>query len=120
MQRWTGRTVTSAISMAEQALPSITDAADKTKAEKALDKLKKDKIKAEDDLKKVEGQTTSMAGLSEPWFKLKNPGLISIPLGFLAVIIGSLLYRDRRAEEMWEELYVRQNTGIGAAKAAAH
>ncbi len=108
------------IALAEQALPSITDAADKTKAEKALDKLKKDKIKAEDDLKKVEGQTTSMAGLSEPWFKLKNPGLISIPLGFLAVIIGSLLYRDRRAEEMWEELYVRQNTGIGAAKAAAH
>ncbi len=48
------------------------------------------------------------------------PGIISIPLGFLAVILGSLLYRDRRAEDMWDELYARQNTGILAAKAAAH
>ena len=32
---------------------------------------------------------------------------------------GSLLYRDKRAEEMWEELYVRSNTGIGRA-AASH
>jgi cation/acetate symporter len=108
------------IAKAEEKLPTIADAADKAKAEKDLAKLKKDKAKAEEDLKKVEGQTESMAGLTEPWFKLKNPGLISIPLGFLAVIIGSLLFRDRRAEEMWEELYVRQNTGIGAAKAAAH
>jgi len=51
---------------------------------------------------------------------LRNPGLYSIPLGFLAVIIGSLLYRDKRAEDMWDELYVRQNTGILMAKAAAH
>ena len=58
-------------------------------------------------------------GLSEPLFPLRNPGLISIPLGFLAVLIGSLLYRDKRAEEMWEELYVRSNTGIGRA-AASH
>ena len=32
-------------------------------------------------------------------------------------MIGSLLYRDKRAEEMWEELYVRSNTGIGRAPA---
>ena len=59
-------------------------------------------------------------GLEKPLFDLRNPGLISIPLGFLAVILGSLLYRDKRAEDMWDELYVRQNTGILAAKAAAH
>ena len=53
-------------------------------------------------------------------FELRNPGLISIPLGFIAVILGSLLYRDKRAEDMWDELYARQNTGILAAKAAAH
>ena len=41
---------------------------------------------------------------------------ISIPLGFLAVILGSLLYRDKRAEDMWDELYVRQNTGILAGE----
>ena len=61
-----------------------------------------------------------MVGLEKPLFDLRNPGLISIPLGFLAVIIGSLLYKDERAESMWDELYARQNTGILASKAAAH
>ena len=64
--------------------------------------------------------TRSLVGLEKPLFELRNPGLISIPLGFLAVILGSLLYRDKRSEDMWDELYVRQNTGILAAKAAAH
>jgi cation/acetate symporter len=59
-------------------------------------------------------------GLEKPWFELRNPGIISIPLGFLAVILGSLLYRDKRADEMWDELYVRQTTGILAAKAQVH
>jgi len=59
-------------------------------------------------------------GLEKPFFLLKNPGLISIPLGFLMVILGSLLTRDKRAEEMWDELYVRQNTGINAEAASAH
>ena len=76
--------------------------------------------KAEADLKKFEGDDTSMVGLEKPFFLLKNPGLISIPLGFLCVFIGSLLYRDRRAEEMWDELYVRQNTGLHAETASEH
>jgi cation/acetate symporter len=61
-----------------------------------------------------------MVGLEKPLFNLKNPGLISIPLGFFCVFLGSILYRDRRAEEMWDELYVRQNTGIAAEGAVAH
>jgi cation/acetate symporter len=88
-----------------------------TKQQVALDKAV---TKAKDDLKKFEGQETSLVGLEKPLFELKNPGLFSIPLGFLAVILGSLLYRDKRAEDMWDELYVRQNTGILAAKATAH
>ena len=44
----------------------------------------------------------------------------SIPLGFLCVLLGSLLGREKRAEDMWEELYVRQNTGIHAEGATAH
>ena len=36
------------------------------------------------------------------------------------MIIGSLLYRDKRAEDMWDELYVRQNTGLLLAKPVAH
>ncbi|MCL4470521.1 MAG: solute symporter family protein [Sulfuricella sp.] len=101
-------------------LDAATDEAEKKTIQGDLEKVKKAHDKAEGDLKKFEGQTTSMVGLEKPFFLLKNPGLISIPLGFLAVIIGSLLYRDQRAEDMWDELYVRQNTGIHAEAASAH
>jgi cation/acetate symporter len=87
------------------------------KAQAALDK---DLAGAKATLDRFGKDDTSLVGLEKPWFELRNPGLISIPLGFLAVIIGSLLYRDKRAEDMWDELYVRQNTGILAAKAVAH
>ena len=78
------------------------------------------KAGAEATLKGLGSDTTSIVGLEKPLFELRNPGLISIPLGFLAVLLGSLLYRDRRAEDMWDELYVRSNTGIGRAVAMAH
>jgi len=90
------------------------------KVQKDIAATEKTKAKAEDDLQKFQGQTTSIVGLEKPWFLLKNPGLISIPLGFLMVILGSLFTRDKRAEEMWDELYVRQNTGINAEAATAH
>ena len=38
---------------------------------------------------------------------------------FLAVILGSLLYRDPRAEETWNEVYARQNTGLVVSKSVA-
>ncbi|MGI8738192.1 MAG: solute symporter family protein [Gammaproteobacteria bacterium] len=75
---------------------------------------------AKADIKTYEGQTESMLGLKAPLFPLENPGIVSIPLGFLAVFLGSLLWRDRRAEEMWEETYVRQQTGILSSAGAAH
>ena len=93
---------------------------DLAKVKKDITATEKAKTKAEEDLKKVEGQTTSLMGLEKPFFLLKNPGLISIPLCFLLVILGSLFTRDKRAEEMWDELYVRQNTGINAEAASAH
>jgi cation/acetate symporter len=101
-------------------LPSLTDSTAIEKAKQAIAAVEKTKASAEATIKGLGGATTSLVGLSEPVFPLRNPGIISIPLGFLAVIIGSLLSRDRRAEEMWEELYVRSNTGIGRAGAAAH
>jgi cation/acetate symporter len=76
--------------------------------------------KAQEDLVRSEGKERSIVGLEKPLFELKNPGIVSIPLGFLAVLLGSLLYRDRRADELWSELYARQNTGILASKATAH
>jgi cation/acetate symporter len=83
----------------------------------ALDKTVQ---KAKDDIAKVEGKERSLVGLEAPLFMLKNPGIISIPLGFLAVLLGSLLSRDRRSEELWPEVYARQNTGILASRATAH
>ena len=115
----------------KQSIASLsTFATNPIELQKALDdiaKLRKDisatekaKAKAEDDMKKFGGQTASIMGLEKPFFLLKNPGLISIPLGFLMVIMISLFTRDKRAENMWEELYVRQNTGINAEKASTH
>ncbi|MEP6671527.1 MAG: cation acetate symporter [Chthoniobacter sp.] len=55
-----------------------------------------------------------------PLFTLTNPGIISIPLGFLAAIIGTLCSREPSAEEKFTELTVRANTGLGSEKATAH
>ena len=108
------------IAAAEAALLATTDAALRGEAQKALDKARADLAAAEGKLAAVAGQTTSMVGLEAPLITLKNPGIISIPLGFLCVFLGSLLYREKRSEEMWEELYVRQNTGIHAEGASSH
>ena len=62
----------------------------------------------------------SIMGLDKPILKLKNPGIISIPLGFMAAIFGTLLFPSKRSEEMFDEIYVRQNTGLGMAKAIDH
>jgi len=91
-----------------------------TAGQKTIAALDRAATKAKGDIERVKGETTSLVGLEAPLFDLRNPGLISIPLGFLAVILGSLFYRDKRAEDMWEELYARQNTGILASRAAAH
>jgi cation/acetate symporter len=55
-----------------------------------------------------------------PLFPLENPGIVSIPLGFLAAIIGTLCSRETSAEARFTELAVRANTGLGAEKATAH
>lgn len=55
-----------------------------------------------------------------PIFPLENPGILSIPLGFLGAIIGTFLRRETRAEERFAELSVRAHTGLGAEKEIAH
>ncbi len=84
-------------------------------AEKDLKAL--DKSRA--DFAKNDGGT-SMVGLKAPIFPLKNPGIVSVPLGLLAAIFGTLLFRDRKAEEMFDEIEVRQVTGLGISKASDH
>jgi cation/acetate symporter len=51
------------------------------------------------------------------WYDLNNPGIISIPLGFLGCIAGTLLSSRREEERTFDELYVRSETGLGAEKA---
>lgn len=53
-------------------------------------------------------------------FPLGNPGLVSVPIGFLACYLGTVLAerrRDlgRRTAIAYEEIYVRSNTGIDTA-----
>jgi cation/acetate symporter len=54
------------------------------------------------------------------WFPLDNPGIVSIPLGFLFGFIGTMTARDRTAVDKYDELDVRALTGAGAEKAVSH
>jgi cation/acetate symporter len=49
-------------------------------------------------------------------FPLENPAIVSVPLGFLAAVIGTLLTREPQAEAMYDELLVRSQTGLGAER----
>jgi cation/acetate symporter len=56
---------------------------------------------------------------SKPWFPLENVGIVSVPLGFLAAIAGTLLGHEPSAEAKFNEFTVRANTGLGAERASA-
>jgi cation/acetate symporter len=53
------------------------------------------------------------------WFPLENPGLVSIPIGFLCGYLGTVLSKEHNAAKH-AELEVRSLTGAGAEKASAH
>jgi cation/acetate symporter len=57
---------------------------------------------------------------AKAWFPLENPGILSIPLGFIGAIIGTLISSEPSSQEKFNELLVRSNTGLGAEKATAH
>jgi len=61
----------------------------------------------------------SVTGSPIGW-ELSNPGIVSIPLGFLACYLGTVLTTERGAERSFHELRVRSETGLGAEQAAAH
>jgi cation/acetate symporter len=52
-------------------------------------------------------------------FPLENVGILSVPLGFLAAITGTLLSNEPSSAAKFNEFLVRANTGLGAEKAAA-
>jgi cation/acetate symporter len=51
---------------------------------------------------------------SNALFPLSNPGIVTIPLGFLITGIASLLTADKEAEQKYVELSVRSHSGLGA------
>ncbi len=53
----------------------------------------------------------SIVGLEEPLFPLKNPGIASIPLGFIAALLVAFAFPSPREEDRFDELLVRQQTG---------
>jgi cation/acetate symporter len=48
------------------------------------------------------------------WYDLANPGIISIPLGFIGCWLGTVLTTEPSAVAKFDELYVRSETGLGA------
>ncbi|MFG3255473.1 cation acetate symporter [Streptomyces sp. NPDC048172] len=63
----------------------------------------------------VSGKETSMfTDWDFDFFPLENPGLISIPLGFLLGWLGSILSKEEPDAKKYAELEVRSMTGYGA------
>ncbi|HEX8347427.1 MAG TPA: cation acetate symporter [Actinoplanes sp.] len=62
----------------------------------------------------VSGAPTSMFPDSDwQWFPLSNPGIISIPVGFLCGWIGTIISKEHDVDK-YAELEVRSLTGYGA------
>ncbi|MET3985899.1 cation acetate symporter [Streptomyces sp. PvR034] len=59
-------------------------------------------------------KTSMFKGVDFHWFPLENPGLISIPLGFLLGWLGTLLSKEPADPRKFAELEVRSLTGTGA------
>jgi cation/acetate symporter len=66
-------------------------------------------------------ETSVFKGVDFSWFPLDNPGIVSIPLGFVLGFVGSLI-PQKTAEDpaLAAEMDVRSLTGHGAEKASSH
>lgn len=72
----------------------------------------------------VSGAETSLLKLSEvgfrfDYFPLANPGIVSIPFGFLFGWLGTITSNERNAQK-YAELEVRSLSGAAIGKAAVH
>jgi cation/acetate symporter len=67
------------------------------------------------------GLSTSMLqGVDFHWFPLNNPGIISIPAGFLLGFLGTATSRAKEDPAIAAEMEVRSLTGHGAEGATQH
>ncbi|PPG38203.1 cation acetate symporter [Pseudoclavibacter sp. RFBA6] len=72
--------------------------------------------------KVVSGAETAMLGaeIDFAWFPLNNPGIVSIPVGFLLGWLGSVLPQKKEDPRVAAEMDVRSLTGYGAEEAVEH
>ena len=69
----------------------------------------------------VSGLETSMVpGADWSFFPLQNPGLVSIPLGFLAGVVGTFVGKPDNLDDLQAEMEVRSLTGVGTEAAVDH
>ena len=69
----------------------------------------------------VSGAKTAMFPNADfAWFPLDNPAIVSVPVGFLAGILGTLLSKEQPDLGKAAEMEVRSLTGAGAEGAIAH
>jgi cation/acetate symporter len=50
--------------------------------------------------------------VGEPLFSLSNPGIVSIPLGFIAAYLGTVLSTKKEDVRKFDEILVKANTGL--------
>ncbi|WP_269329867.1 solute symporter family protein [Kineosporia babensis] len=70
-----------------------------------------------------DGASLSMitdTGIDFHWFPLDNPGIVSIPVGFLLGWLGTITSKEVGSAEKYAEMEVRSLTGAGAEKAIEH
>ncbi|MFS2280085.1 sodium/solute symporter [Microbacterium sp. OR21] len=65
-------------------------------------------------------ETSMIPGIDIAIFPLDNPGIVSIPLGFLLGWIGTVTAKTAESRALAAEMEVRSLTGYGAEKAVDH
>lgn len=65
-------------------------------------------------------ETAMIPSIDIAIWPLNNPGIVSIPLGFLLGWLGTLTSRATESRELAAEMEVRSLTGFGAEKATEH
>ena len=66
------------------------------------------------------GPTSMVQGVDFHWFPLSNPGIVSIPLGFVLGWLGTITSKTLENPAIAAEMEVRSLTGYGAEEASSH
>jgi cation/acetate symporter len=65
-------------------------------------------------------ETAMIPGIDIVLWPLNNPGIVSIPLGFILGWLGTITSRTKESPQLAAEMDVRSLTGFGAEKATEH